>query len=264
MTFDIDFEEWYQTGYWQDSYLPYSLVNEDQVVANVSVNLMQFMHQGTAKKMIQLGTVMTHPNYRGLGLSRLLIEQVLADYRNYGELLYLFANDSVLDFYPKFGFKEASEHCYTYSPIYSGKSSPMHKLDMTLKDSARTILRCYAYGNPLSAFYPLGNEGLLMFYATQGMRDHVYYLPEQDAVMIAKISGNKMTLYEIFCERELTPAHLSAIIPQGIEEVNLGFTPKEPTAMTCKLLKQEDTTLFVMGGNIFEGNPLMFPLLSHA
>lgn len=37
-TFDLDFEDWYQNGFWRDKYIPYSMVINGKVVANVSVN----------------------------------------------------------------------------------------------------------------------------------------------------------------------------------------------------------------------------------
>ena len=65
-TFDLDFEPWYQCGGWQDRYLPHALVCGEQVAANVSVNRMDFQLDGRRRTYLQLGTVMTHPDYRGM------------------------------------------------------------------------------------------------------------------------------------------------------------------------------------------------------
>jgi GNAT superfamily N-acetyltransferase len=59
---------------------------------------------GEKKRYIQLGTVMTHPDYQGQGLSRVLLKKAIADYRDKCDLIFSFANNSVLNFYPKFGF----------------------------------------------------------------------------------------------------------------------------------------------------------------
>ncbi len=59
-TFDgLDFEGWYQDGYWSDRYNPHSIVIDGKVAANVSVNFMDFLWNGHRKHFIQLGTVMT-------------------------------------------------------------------------------------------------------------------------------------------------------------------------------------------------------------
>ena len=93
-TFDLDFEPWYQGGGWQDRYLPHALVYDGQVAANVSVNRISFRLGGRRRTYLQLGTVMTHPKYRGMGLSRFLMETVLQTWSDRCDGMYLFANES--------------------------------------------------------------------------------------------------------------------------------------------------------------------------
>ncbi len=64
-TFDIDFERWYQQGGWSEHYIPFSFVDGNEIVANASVNTVELVISGQRKKAIQIGTVMTHPDYRG-------------------------------------------------------------------------------------------------------------------------------------------------------------------------------------------------------
>ena len=77
-TFGLSFENWYQAGCWSDSYLPYSFVCQGRIVANASVSLMDFSWRGKQRLYIQIGTVMTDPAFRGHGLSRRLLENILA------------------------------------------------------------------------------------------------------------------------------------------------------------------------------------------
>lgn len=67
-TFDLDFEDWYQNGFWRDKYIPYSMVIDGKVAANVSVNRTDMLWNGRRKHLIQLGTVMTKKAYRNRGL----------------------------------------------------------------------------------------------------------------------------------------------------------------------------------------------------
>ena len=90
--FGFDFEQWYQDGYWKEQYIPYSMIDGDKVVANISVNIMNFKVFGEEKRYIQLGTVMTNPDYRNQGLVRILIKKVIDDYGDKCDLMYLFAN----------------------------------------------------------------------------------------------------------------------------------------------------------------------------
>ncbi|KTD10605.1 hypothetical protein Lgra_1571 [Legionella gratiana] len=41
-TFDLSFGEWYQSSYWRDKYIPYTLFDGEHAIANVSVNIMDF------------------------------------------------------------------------------------------------------------------------------------------------------------------------------------------------------------------------------
>ena len=110
--FGLNFEGWYQNGYWKDAYDPYSVIIDGKVVSNVSVNRCDMNYKDRVVHLIQLGTVMTDPGFRGKGYSRLLMERVLKDNEG-ADGIYLYGSDSVVEFYPRFGFKESREYCYS-------------------------------------------------------------------------------------------------------------------------------------------------------
>ncbi|WP_294377071.1 hypothetical protein [uncultured Clostridium sp.] len=47
---DINFEEWYRKGYWNDRYIPYSILCGNDIISNVSVNVMDFNAFGKSKR----------------------------------------------------------------------------------------------------------------------------------------------------------------------------------------------------------------------
>ncbi len=53
-TFGIDFEEWYQQGFWNENYICYSYVNNNKVISNVSLNTMELIIDGKIQKAIQM------------------------------------------------------------------------------------------------------------------------------------------------------------------------------------------------------------------
>lgn len=126
-TFGIQFEEWYKRGYWNERYIPYSFVVNNKVIANVSVNELDLLINGKVKKAVQIGTVMTDHQYQNKGLSRALLQKVFEDYDKQVDLYYLFANHTVLDFYPKFDLVEEKN-------IFSAKHSHQNNIP---KDSER-------------------------------------------------------------------------------------------------------------------------------
>ncbi|MFD3450168.1 hypothetical protein ACFDTO_36945 [Microbacteriaceae bacterium 4G12] len=51
--FGINFEDWYDKGYWKETYVPYSYVDGDRVIANVSVNILNLVINNEEKRAIQ-------------------------------------------------------------------------------------------------------------------------------------------------------------------------------------------------------------------
>ena len=67
-TFSLDFEPWYQGGMLPHGrYIPHSLVQDGEVIANCSANLFDLIVEGREVPAVQLGTVMTAKEHRGRG-----------------------------------------------------------------------------------------------------------------------------------------------------------------------------------------------------
>jgi len=266
-TYGFDFEQWYQDGYWGDWYVPYSLLDGENIVANVSISIIDFFVLGEIKRFVQLGTVMTDSSYRNQGLSRYLMEKVIEEWKGKCHMLYLFANDSVLNFYPQFGFKYAKEYQYSKAVTNDNENIAAEKLDMSLVSNRELIVEKVKSSVSTSKLAMLKNTGLIMFYCTSFMMDNVYYLREKDVIAIAELDGDTLYLQDIFSSLE---ANIDDIIKsltnKEVKKVVLGFTPKESDSYCVNLLKEEGTTLFVMKDkeDLFQNNKLIFPMLSHA
>jgi GNAT superfamily N-acetyltransferase len=264
-TFGLDFETWYQNGYWGKSYIPHVLLDNNHVVANVSVNIINTVWQNQRKSYIQLGTVMTDSKYRNKGLARFLLNKILEEWKDKCDAVYLFANDSVLDFYPKFGFVRASEY-QSEMPIYKNQGV-VKKLDMSSPQDRELLLGKYAQSNPFSALPMIDNVGLLMFYCSQFMSNNVYYVEECDAIVIAEYKDDNLLCYDIFCTNDKALGDILSIMStENTKNVRFGFALKKTYNYKISQLNGENTTLFVLSSkeNVFADNQLMFPLLSHA
>lgn len=273
-TFGIDFEDWYQNGYWSDNYNPYSIMMDGKVAANVSVNLMNFIRHGKREFYIQLGTVMTDKPYRNRGFIRQIMKEIEKDYEKQTEGIFLFANDSVLDFYPKFGFRKAGE--YQYSTVITGnssaarfsaiKGSSIEQIPMRCKEDWTLLENAIRHSMPQSAFEMVDNSGLVMFYVTKYMRNNVFYHREQDAYVIAEMENDTLLLHNIFASHPVDIKQIANAFGMDFHRIRLGFTPKDQNGFAISPLKEEDCTLFVKGNGFdnFETDRLMFPVLSHA
>lgn len=264
-TYGFQFEEWYQNGYWSDTYRPYSIVDGEKIVANVSVNIMDFVLDGHRKHFIQLGTVMTDKDYRGQGLSRYLIEKIISEWVDKVDGIYLFANDSVLEFYPKFGFVESKEYQYKYKINGIDNTKKYTKVNMKEEESRIKFIKANL-GNTPNARLAVDNLGLIMFYTTSFMSESVYFLPEENSYVIADINEDNIFIHQIISDEKMNIYNILNSFGSIIKEVVLGFTPLETDGFIVEERKEEDTTLFILGSDFkaIEKEQLMFPTLSHA
>lgn len=266
-TFGLSFEDWYQNGFWKENYNPYSMVEDGKVVSNVSVNQCDMNFQGETVRLIQLGTIMTDPDHRGKGYARKLMERVISDYFGRVDGIYLFANDSVLGFYPKFGFRTAKEYQYAKEVTGAASAGTVPKAEpvpMSEPQDWEKMKRILAEKPQNSAMYMVGNTGLYMFYLSQFMQENVYYIPRCDSYAIAEPEGETLVLHTIIGEGSVDD--VVASFGEGIRKVILCFTPRDPSGYEKEELHEEDTTLFVQG-RFFDAHPdaaFMFQSITHA
>jgi predicted N-acetyltransferase YhbS len=262
-TFGLNFENWFKNGFWKDNYIPYSVVTDGEVVSNVSVNACNMNYKGKIVKLIQLGTIMTDSDHRGKGYARVLMEEVLKDYAGKVDGIYLFANDSVLEFYPKFGFKKAKEYQYSkevsISGEYTAQNVPLSdKIDF---GRAATILDTHKQNAQL---YMVGNPGLYMFYLSQFMTENLFYIEECNSYAIAELEGDTLVLHTIIGDGAVD--EVIRAFGSQVKKVVLCFTPKDVAGFEKRELHEEDTTFFVQG-KFFEdtrGDEYMMQAITHA
>ena len=261
--FGLNFENWYKNGFWKDNYIPYSVIEDGKVVSNVSVNACNMNYGGRVVKLIQLGTIMTDPDYRGKGYSRVLMERVISDYKDKVDGIYLFANDSVLDFYPRFGFKTGKEYQYSKDVDNTGEDRTV-LVPMADKEAWDKMVRLITEKEQNSRFYMVENTGLYMFYLSQFMQENTFYIESCDSYAVAEIEDDTLILHTIIGKGDVDKV-ISAF-GSKIKKVVLNFTPNATYGFEENELHEEDTTLFVMGKFFeeIEDERLMFQAITHA
>ena len=261
--FGLNFEDWYQHGFWQDNYNPYSVIEDGKVVANISVNACNMNYKGKVVRLIQLGTIMTDPDYRGKGYSRVLMERILEDYRDKVDGIYLFANDSVLDFYPKFGFRVRKEYQYS-KPVTYERDCTARLVPMSEQKDWDKMTQILNNTEQNSGMYMVSNSGLYMFYLSQFMQENTFHIEECDSCVIAEVEDDTLILHAILGKAE--PDQVIAAFGRDIRQVILAFTPRNTDGFEKNELIEEDTTLFVQGKffDETENEDFMFQTITHA
>ncbi|WP_042460024.1 GNAT family N-acetyltransferase [Neobacillus dielmonensis] len=268
MVFGINFEDWYQKGFWSNRYIPFSYIDGGKVVANVSVNVLDFVINGEKKRALQIGTVMTHHDYRNRGLSGSLMNKVLEEYQNYYDFMYLFANPSVLDFYPKFGFKRVDEYQYSmeFLPGHTD-SSGIRKLNGKKTEDLDFIYQFAKERMPVSKIFGTENaQGILMFYCLYVFYHDIYYLEQEDVIVIYKKEEEQIDIFDIISKKEI---HIEEVLTKisdvDTKKVVFHYTPDYIGIETKRDIYNGDEVLFVRtGGDDLFPLQIKHPITSQA
>lgn len=268
-TFNIDFDEWFKEGFLDENYINYSFLSREKVVANVSVNKFFIMYNGKLNRAIQLGTVMTDEEYRNKGLIRKLMDKILKEYEDY-DLIYLFANKSVLDFYPKFGFKRVIEGKYEIDTnqiedIQLNNDNIM-KLDLENDEHKGIVKKIAQERVPISQkLCAIKDMWPLYLYCNYEFRDELYYLKQEKIIAILKRENDVVELYDILSENHFDlDSIISQIIKKEDKRLKLKFVP-DSTKYTVdfELGDKTEDYLFVMEGKETLCDGILFPKTSH-
>lgn len=262
----FDFENYYQSGFWDDKCILYSLFDENRIVSHTTVSLFE----QEERTLVQLGTVMTDENYQKQGLSRFLIERITADFMEKSDGMFLFANETVLDFYPRFNFFPVSE----FESFQTGKNTELvqkftrRKLNLDDNKDLKTFETLVETAVANSKF-PTKNKGLSFFYGyaypEMGYKDAAYFIEELNCAVIAMEEGGNLQIVEIFSSHEINLQDVVTTFADiSFNEVTFGFTPKQE-GFNSRIWREEDLQLFVSPEllSVFEQDRLKVAALSH-
>ena len=266
-TFGFDFEHWVTNGYFEGDYIPYSFVQDGEIIANVSANRMQFMENGVTKNYIQLGTVMTDERFRKQGLAARLMKHVLSEYEGACDGVYLFGNLGALGFYETLGFRTMNEYryfvkkeCLAFEKAEE-RFLPIGEMGPEIKEKYMKLVRS---GAAQSSFEQVNRFGLQMFYTC--WFDNVYYAKDIDCFVVLDLD-ERAALQSVICEKKIPLKEVLRRLDSS--ELQLGYTPAVEDRELCVSEKYDgadDYRLFYRGEALraIEREQLYFPELSHA
>jgi ribosomal protein S18 acetylase RimI-like enzyme len=268
LTFGIDFEAWYQKGAWDDRYTCYSFADGEEIVANVSVTAMTVLLHGNEVPALQIGTVMTHPDYRGLGLFKTLMEEALAPLgKQDNGLVFLFANESVVNLYPKLGFSRSPFYRYETDVELAklARSPQLRKLDVFREEDWALLVRLAQRRGPLPAECSVsGSPSIFLWYCLNVFLDALYYAEDRELLLVYEWSEGKFDVLDIVSSRPVLFAEVAECLAarQGEDallngpcRVEFHFTPDFADLAGKNIRRREDEEefFFVKGG----ASPLM-------
>ncbi|MDG5472080.1 GNAT family N-acetyltransferase [Jeotgalibacillus sp. ET6] len=267
-TFQLDFDPWFAHGYWTDKYIPFSFINEEgEVIANASIYKMTIEMNQVTHQAIQIGTVMTDKRYRNQGLAKKLMDHILELYQDSVDFIYLFANQSVLDFYPKFGFTRADECEYSVSFKNSQIKAGDKELIKLSVDHDLKLLESFAKNRCIrnSAIAVKDNPELLMFYFLIAFPDSIYYLKDLETIVLMELEEEVLHIFDVISLKEQDVREVvSRAAGKTTERIVFHFEPGVIDGLSVQKRKNDEDELFYLSqDSLFEGE-FKFPLTSHS
>lgn len=260
-TFGLEFEQWDTFGYWDDTYCPYVYEVNGEIVANVSTNIGTMILDGKHYRAVQIGTVMTNPKYQGQGLSRQLLEKALEDNED-ADFVYLFANKTVLNFYPKFGFETRMQATFSVDKKdLTIEPTEVKKLDIHDEKSRKLFYETTMHRMPISLkMSMLQNENIVMFHALTQYQECIFYVPKFQAFVIAKETDEQFQLIDVISKESIDLLAILQSLPIKAEKIELCFTP-DPLKIPIKQgIFIDDGAMFVKNQkNIVYPNQILYP-----
>lgn len=219
--FGFSFEPWLEHKLWDERYESYSIISDNKMLSNLCIFKTDMIVQGQEVKANQFGAVCTRKSEQGKGLSRLLMEHVLNIYKD--TPAFLFSNESVIDFYPRFGFKQIQ----TYRPIIETTiyNDPGTAKKLTATDPIVKNIIYNRTGNS-KTFDCLNTASIQMFHMLMGYPGDIYSLPTLETIIIAQQNDTELFIADIISIKPITFEKIKTELPfRGIEEVEFGFNP---------------------------------------
>jgi len=256
--FGFSFAPWLEEGLWDERYESYSIIENGVMLSNLCILKMEMIVRGEKVNAIQMGAVATRENQRGRGLSRKLMQHVLELYQS--TLIYLAANPSVADFYPKFGFKQA--HFYT-PEIKAEINNNQVKIVKCEADDVEFITAIENRGCFSNELDCTNTQPTQMFHAIMEYEDDIYFLPDVDVVVIAKQEDNELFIADVIAKNPVSFEELKKFLPfNSVESVEFGFNPDWLGISPEWTPMDMDEDLFFIKGNWNLPKQCIFPTMS--
>ncbi|WP_144498992.1 GNAT family N-acetyltransferase [Bacillus pumilus] len=267
-TFDVDFSDWYNRGYWDEKYIPYSFVHHGKVISNASVYLMSLIVDGKTYRAVQIGTVMTDQAHRNKGLASKLMQHIMDTYEHDCDLIFLFANETVLDFYPKFGFTRYHESEFS---LDIGKSAIRIKKNVRLKqltlDHDLPLLEQFAEKRQTDSMKLDAKDhgSLLMFYFTLVWPDAIFYIEALDTIVLMNEENETIHVFDIISSEPQNIEEVVAhIVGETTEKVMFYFTPDTSIdGLHAVMAPNDEDALFVYTKKDWVKGHFMLPITAH-
>jgi ribosomal protein S18 acetylase RimI-like enzyme len=259
----LDFDPWYLRGGWTPAYEVHAVADGGELLAAVAVTRTTAIVAGREHRGAQLGAVGVVPEVRGRGLMRPLLDRVLDQLEPEVDLFHLHANDTVLDFYPRFGFRRVEETDFELAVALAPGPIPAPRLDLDDSSGRIAWLETCARALPPTERFGMRDYGSVALWHASVLHPRaVRVLARGDAYAVAVQRGDTLHLLDLAAPRRFDLLSiLPALLEAPIARVRFGFCP-EGWCPAARPTGPHDDALFVRTALALPTEPVLLPALA--
>ncbi|MFQ5607534.1 MAG: GNAT family N-acetyltransferase [Candidatus Zixiibacteriota bacterium] len=261
----VDLTVWNDMGFWDNDYRPCCYFAGESMVSNVCLYSMDMIVNGKPLRAGQISAVGTHLDFRRRGLSYDLTQKALRQASDSYDFYFLYADTDARRLYEKCGFRSVEQFkCAIDAPSVNSQRGAV-RLNTNEKDHVALIWRLVSEREPVSLTLGCLNSKLFMFWILCYLHDCIYHIPELDVLIVTKMDGGVVTVYDIIGSRIPPFADIYPYIKsESDRSVEFLFMTDRMQLESERLVKVADSGAYVMGDFELEGRKFLFPFTSQA
>ncbi|MEM7583619.1 MAG: GNAT family N-acetyltransferase [Acidobacteriota bacterium] len=215
---------------WFEVSTPFTAYDGERLVAHAGVITCQLAVAGEPYNVAAIHGVCVHPEYRGQGLARRVLEEALRFIENAGLETTILWSEKV-DLYRRFSFVPTPEHVFA-APAPAASPCPAFGLDLGMEPHRELLRLRLRQRRPVSNTIAAADDGwhfLIDLGLWPEAQDYLFALPEQQAIMVCQLEHGKLRLFDVVAA-EPPPARLlvgaaEQLFGSEVEHLEVYFSP---------------------------------------
>ena len=179
------------------------------------------------------------------------------------DITFLFANDTVLDFYPKFGFKRYNEVLYKSSSQMLKSNYSAKKLDFFEKSDLSIIHRNIKRRQVLTKLFGATDYDFITYWHLLNIfPDNLFYLEDDKVILICTEEEHQLHLWDVIYTTpfDLSLAVSKVIKSREIESIYYYFPPDQLSFKYDEVIPDKNSYLFVKDEFKIKDKKFKFPI----
>ncbi|MFC2123629.1 GNAT family N-acetyltransferase [Bacteroidota bacterium] len=194
--FELDFGLWDYHGFWDDDFRPFTFFKDGKVISSVCLYSLRCIINGEKKRVAQLSSVGTLPEYRNKGLNKELSAIAIDWDRDTHEMIFLYTSEMAHGYYQKCGFTKYPEYTEV-KKVPPVKKSPRVNLQKIGVERLGWIYERVTKRDPVSNKFSSLSEKLMMFHIIYKLHDKLYLLEDLGVILVMEIVDQSLVVYDI-------------------------------------------------------------------